>query len=190
MSFETRTWATVRSRCQSGTGRTPAAGCGPPGWDAGRGQNRGMPARPRGCSRKKGHSLLQSWGQKKTGIWHQSGTGSHLWTVNQTIIKLVNELSLNIGTCNIFTSPIGKCRRLHDCWINPKTTHLTRPLHSLNNQGELLRVFGGYLIVKCCCGLCLTRKAPLILTETETKEEKWMWSLRTGTCHKDWLHDA
>lgn len=71
-----------------------------------------------------------------------------------------------------------------DGCIQPKITHLTRLLHSLNNHGELVKDRRGYLILKCCSGLCLTRKAPLILTE-ETEEQ--IWSLRTDTFHKNSL---
>lgn len=81
-------------------------------------------------------------------------------------------------------------RGLHDGQINPKITHLTRLLHSLNNHGELVRDCRDYLIVKCCSGLCLTWKAPLILPESDTKQQGLMRSVGTGTSPKNWLCDT
>lgn len=67
-TFETRTSVTGRSRCQSGTGRTPGAGHGPPGWDVGPDLNPGMPAGLKDCSIMRGHSPLQSLEKRTRSI--------------------------------------------------------------------------------------------------------------------------
>lgn len=61
-------WATGHSRCQSGTGRTPAAGCGWGSWCGGPGQSRETPGGPGGCSWRRGHSPRRNCRQMNTLI--------------------------------------------------------------------------------------------------------------------------
>lgn len=67
-------WATGHSRCQSGTGRTPAAGCGWGSWCGGPGQSRETPGGPGGCSWRRGHSPRRNCRQMNTLILNKEET--------------------------------------------------------------------------------------------------------------------